>query len=180
MSDKIKILAIESSCDETAAAVVEDGRCVKSNIISSQIELHKLYGGVVPEIASRKHVEKVNFVVREALNSADSAFLLALSYSAGYACGVMVGMYLSDKYVVSNVSVNIVVKQKREVVDALINHNFAVSVSRVKGKDLISNKYMIFVATTNKKLPLLKKLVTEIDSHAFIVVSENKYVVGGY
>lgn len=49
-------------------------------------------------------------VVREALNSADSAFLLALSYSAGYACGVMVGMYLSDKYVVSNVSVNIVVK----------------------------------------------------------------------
>lgn len=119
-------------------------------------------------------------VVREALNSADSAFLLALSYSAGYACGVMVGMYLSDKYIVSNVSVNIVVKQKKEVVDALINHNFAVSVSKVKGKDLISNKYMIFVATTNKKLPLLKKLVTEIDSHAFIVVSENKYVVGGY
>ena len=67
MSDKIKILAIESSCDETAAAVVEDGRCVKSNIISSQIELHKLYGGVVPEIASRKHVEKVNFVVREGI-----------------------------------------------------------------------------------------------------------------
>ena len=70
MSDKIKILAIESSCDETAAAVVENGRCVKSNIISSQIELHKLYGGVVPEIASRKHVEKVNFVVREALKEA--------------------------------------------------------------------------------------------------------------
>ena len=73
MSDKIKILAIESSCDETAAAVVEDGRCVKSNIISSQIELHKLYGGVVPEIASRKHVEKVNFVVREALKEAQRA-----------------------------------------------------------------------------------------------------------
>lgn len=54
MSDKIKILAIESSCDETAAAVVEDGRCVKSNIISSQIELHKLYGGVVPEDLLKK------------------------------------------------------------------------------------------------------------------------------
>ena len=52
----VNILAIESSCDETAAAVVEDGRKVKSNIIYSQIELHKLYGGVVPEIASRKHV----------------------------------------------------------------------------------------------------------------------------
>ena len=67
MSDKIKILAIESSCDETAAAVVEDGRCVKSNIISSQIELHKLYGGVVPEIASRKHVEKVNFCSKRSI-----------------------------------------------------------------------------------------------------------------
>ncbi len=119
-------------------------------------------------------------VVREALNSVENAFLIALSYSAGYACGVMVGMYLSDRFVTSNVSVNIVVKQKKEVVDALVNNNFAVSVSRIKGKDLISNKYMIFVATTNKKLPLLKKIVTENDSRAFIVVSENKYVVGGY
>ena len=92
----------------------------------------------------------------------------------------MVGMYISEKYVTSNISVNIVVKQKKEVVDALINNNFAVSVSRVKGKDLISNKYMIFVATTSKRLALLKKIVTEIDSRAFIVVSENKYVVGGY
>lgn len=119
-------------------------------------------------------------VVREALNSVENAFLIALSYSAGYACGVMVGMYLSDRFVTSNVSVNIVVKQKKEVVDALVNNNFAVSVSRIKGKDLISNKYMIFVATTNKKLPLLKRIVTENDSRAFIVVSENKYVVGGY
>jgi len=119
-------------------------------------------------------------VVREALSSVENAFLIALSYSAGYACGVMVGMYISEKYVTSNISVNIVVKQKKEVVDALINNNFAVSVSRVKGKDLISNKYMIFVATTSKRLALLKKIVTEIDSRAFIVVSENKYVVGGY
>ena len=55
----INILAIESSCDETAAAVVHNGRKVLSNIISSQIDLHKLYGGVVPEIASRKHIEKI-------------------------------------------------------------------------------------------------------------------------
>ena len=102
-------------------------------------------------------------VVREALSSVENAFLIALSYSAGYACGVMVGMYISEKYVTSNISVNIVVKQKKEVVDALIN-----------------NKYMIFVATTSKRLALLKKIVTEIDSRAFIVVSENKYVVGGY
>ena len=64
------ILSIESSCDETAAAIVVDGREVKSNIIYSQIELHKLYGGVVPEIASRKHVEKVNQVIRAAIEEA--------------------------------------------------------------------------------------------------------------
>ena len=65
------ILAIESSCDETAASVVKNGRTILSNVISSQIELHKLYGGVVPEIASRKHIEKVNQVIEEALKEAD-------------------------------------------------------------------------------------------------------------
>lgn len=119
-------------------------------------------------------------IVREALTSVDNVLLLAMAYSLGYACGVMVGMYITDKFIVSNVSVNIVVKQKKEVVDALINHNFAVSVSRIKGKDLISNKYMIFVATTSKRIEELKKIITDIDDHAFIVVSENKSVLGGY
>ena len=60
INQEIKILAIESSCDETAAAVVVNGRDLRSNVIASQIDLHTLYGGVVPEIASRKHIEKVN------------------------------------------------------------------------------------------------------------------------
>ena len=64
----VLILAIESSCDETAASVVKNGREVLSNVISSQIDLHTLYGGVVPEIASRKHIEKINQVIEEALN----------------------------------------------------------------------------------------------------------------
>lgn len=68
----VLILAIESSCDETAAAVVKNGRSVLSNVISSQIDLHKLYGGVVPEIASRKHIEKINQVIEEALKEADT------------------------------------------------------------------------------------------------------------
>ncbi len=119
-------------------------------------------------------------IVREALTSVENVWLLAMSYSFGYACGVMVGMYITDRFIVSNVSVNIVVKQKKEVVDKLIEHNFAVSVSKIKGKDLISNKYMIFVATTSKRIDELKKIVTEIDNHAFIVVSENKSVLGGY
>ena len=67
---EIFILAIESSCDETAAAVVKDGREVLSNMIYSQIELHTIYGGVVPEIASRKHIEKINQVVQAALDQA--------------------------------------------------------------------------------------------------------------
>lgn len=69
-SNEIKILAIESSCDETAAAVVVNGRDVRSNVISSQIALHTLYGGVVPEIASRKHIEKINQVIGQALSDA--------------------------------------------------------------------------------------------------------------
>ena len=66
----VDILAIETSCDETAAAVVRNGREVLSNIISSQIDLHTLYGGVVPEIASRKHIEKINQVDGEAFREA--------------------------------------------------------------------------------------------------------------
>ena len=77
MSEKdTLILAIESSCDETAASVVKNGRCVLSNIISSQIAIHTLYGGVVPEIASRKHIEKINQVVEAALKEADVGALL--------------------------------------------------------------------------------------------------------
>ena len=70
--EEVKILAIESSCDEPAAAVVVNGREVRSNVISSQIALHTLYGGVVPEIASRKHIEKINQVITQALEDADT------------------------------------------------------------------------------------------------------------
>ena len=70
-SSDVRILAIESSCDETAAAVVKNGREVLSNIIYSQIATHTMYGGVVPEIASRKHIEKINQVVGSALKEAD-------------------------------------------------------------------------------------------------------------
>ena len=64
-------LAIESSCDETACAVIKDGREVLSNIISSQIDIHRKFGGVVPEIASRKHIEAINNIIQEALDEAN-------------------------------------------------------------------------------------------------------------
>ena len=94
--ENMNILAIESSCDETAAAVVQDGRKVLSNIISSQIEIHKLYGGVVPEIASRKHIEKVIQVVDEALKEAsltmDEIDAVAVTYGPGLVGVLLVGV----------------------------------------------------------------------------------------
>ena len=96
MEKDIYILAIESSCDETAAAVVKNGREVLSNIISSQIELHKLYGGVVPEIASRKHIEKINPVIREALAEAGMKLgdmdAIGVTYGPGLVGALLVGV----------------------------------------------------------------------------------------
>ncbi|MBE5956663.1 MAG: tRNA (adenosine(37)-N6)-threonylcarbamoyltransferase complex transferase subunit TsaD [Lachnospiraceae bacterium] len=104
----VMILAIESSCDETAAAVVKNGREVLSNVISSQIELHKLFGGVVPEIASRKHIEKINQVIDEALETAgvtlDDMDAIAVTYGPGLVGALLVGVaqakalaYAADK-----------------------------------------------------------------------------------
>lgn len=90
------ILAIESSCDETAAAVVRNGREVLSNVISSQIDLHTLYGGVVPEIASRKHIERINQVIEEALSTAGVSLAqtdaVAVTYGPGLVGALLVGV----------------------------------------------------------------------------------------
>ncbi len=94
--EDIVILAIESSCDETAAAVVRNGREVKSNIISSQIDLHTLYGGVVPEIASRKHIEKINQVIEAALAEAkvqlEEIDAIGVTYGPGLVGALLVGV----------------------------------------------------------------------------------------
>ena len=98
MNDRedVLILAIESSCDETAAAVVKNGREVLSNVISSQIDLHTLYGGVVPEIASRKHIEKINQVIEEALSQAgvtlEEITAVGVTYGPGLVGALLVGV----------------------------------------------------------------------------------------
>ncbi len=96
MAEEIKILAIESSCDETAAAVVVNGRKMCSNVISSQIALHTLYGGVVPEIASRKHIEKINQVITCALDEAHMKLsemdAIAVTYGPGLVGALLVGV----------------------------------------------------------------------------------------
>ncbi len=92
----MKILGIESSCDETAAAVVEDGRTILSNIIASQVEEHRIYGGVVPEIASRRHAEAIVSVVDEALKEAactlDDIDAIAVTYAPGLIGALLVGV----------------------------------------------------------------------------------------
>lgn len=92
----IVILGIESSCDETAASVVRNGREVLSNVISSQIALHTLYGGVVPEIASRKHIEKINVVIEQALSEAqmtlDDLDAIGVTYGPGLVGALLVGV----------------------------------------------------------------------------------------
>lgn len=96
MTKDVLILAIETSCDETAAAVVKSGREVLSNIIYSQIEIHKLYGGVVPEIASRKHIEKINIVIEEALKIANVSLqeidAIGVTYGPGLVGALLVGV----------------------------------------------------------------------------------------
>ncbi len=92
----MKILAIESSCDETAAAVVEDGRKVLSSIVASQVEEHRLYGGVVPEIASRRHAEAITPVVKQALSQADVTLAqldaIAVTHAPGLIGALLVGV----------------------------------------------------------------------------------------
>jgi len=92
----MKLLAIETSCDETSAAVVKNGTEILSNIISSQIEFHRKYGGVVPEVASRKHIEVIALVVKEALENAKTDFkhidAVAVTYGPGLVGSLLVGL----------------------------------------------------------------------------------------
>ena len=95
-SEEVLILAVESSCDETAASVVKNGRQVLSNVIFTQIDLHSVYGGVVPEIASRKHIEKINQVIEEALWQAGTELAditaVAVTYGPGLVGPLLVGV----------------------------------------------------------------------------------------
>lgn len=99
---KLVTLAIESSCDETAAAVLLEGREVLSSIISSQIDIHKLYGGVVPEIASRHHLENVNTVVDQAMGEAgitmDEVDMIGVTYGPGLVGALLIGLATAKAY----------------------------------------------------------------------------------
>lgn len=126
----MKILGIESSCDETAAAVVEDGRRLLSNVVHSQIDIHAQYGGVIPEVAARSHIEMVNPVIERALSEADCTWedidAIAVTYAPGLIGSLLVGTLaartlaiLHDKplygvhHVKGHVYANFIVEQTR-------------------------------------------------------------------
>ncbi len=94
--DIVRIFSIESSCDETSIAIIENGRKILSNLVSSQIEIHKLYGGVVPEIASRNHITAISNLYREALQKAnlkeEDIDAIAVTYGAGLIGALLVGV----------------------------------------------------------------------------------------
>lgn len=96
LKEDVNILAIESSCDETSASVVKNGRTILSNVISSQVELHKVFGGVVPEIASRKHTEIINDLIDQALGDAGLDFsgidAIGVTYTPGLVGALLVGI----------------------------------------------------------------------------------------
>ena len=92
----MRILAIESSCDETSVAIVEDGKKVLSNVVFTQIDIHTKFGGVVPEIASRHHIEKITYVIEEAIEKAGLSFddidKIAVTAKPGLVGSLMVGI----------------------------------------------------------------------------------------
>lgn len=96
MKDNITVLGIETSCDETSASIVRNGREVLSNVINTQIPIHEKFGGVVPEIASRKHIEAISLVVEEALKKANMTFddidVISPTYGPGLVGALLVGV----------------------------------------------------------------------------------------
>jgi len=91
----MKVLGIETSCDETAASVVEDGQVILSNVVNSQIDIHAVYGGVVPEVAARSHIEVINPVINRALSDANLSWkdidAIAITYAPGLVGSLMIG-----------------------------------------------------------------------------------------
>src|SRR6056297_1973892 len=155
----IKILAIETSCDETAAAVVKNGREVLSNVISSQIEIHQLYGGVVPEIASRKHIENINIIIDRALKESGMTFndidAIAVTYGPGLVGALLVGI---------NSAKGLAFSLKKPLIG--VNHiEGHISANYISHKDL--------------KPPFISLIVSGGHTHLVIVEDYGKYKILG-
>lgn len=155
----MRILGIESSCDETAAAVVEDGRTVLSNVVASQVEEHKLYGGVVPEIASRRHAESISQVVKQALVDANVTLedidAIGVTHAPGLIGALLVGV------------------------------NFAKGLSYATGKPLVPTHHLRshiasnYISNKELKPPFMCLVVSGGHSHIVMVESYTKMKIIG-
>ena len=117
-------------------------------------------------------------IVREALNTTESGLFIAISYYLGFATGTYIGSIFSEKFIESNLSIE-VITEKKELADKIRKKNYGVSVLNVNGQEEIP-KYMLVIEIKNKKLNSLKKLIDEFDRNAFIMIKETKLVQNGY
>ena len=140
----MRILGIESSCDETAAAVVEDGERLLSNVVNSQIDIHAEYGGVIPEIAARSHLEVINPVIKKALSDADCTWndidAIAVTYAPGLIGSLLIGTLAARTlaiihnkplykihHVEAHVYANFITKQGRETGTSVSEYSLRVA-----------------------------------------------------
>ena len=120
-------------------------------------------------------------VVKEALNTTETSLWIAVAYSLGFATGTFIGGILSNKFISGNLTVQIITDDTEEkLINALRKERYAVTVMDVEGQDKGTEKHMLFIEISNKRLDHLQKLVKQIDSDAFIVINETKYVRNGY
>ena len=147
----MKILGIESSCDETAAAIVEDGKKILSNVVVSQIDIHKEYGGVIPEIAARSHIEAINPVINKALAEAnltiDDIDAIAVTYAPGLIGSLLIGTLAARTL-------------------AILHHKPLVKVQHVEG-----HVYANFLNEKQPEFPLLALIVS--GGHSQLVLFKN-------
>src|SRR6056297_2647 len=155
----ITILSIETSCDETSAAVIKNGRIILSNIISSQIDIHQQFGGVVPEIASRKHIENINYIIESAIDKSGIYFneldSIAVTYGPGLVGALLVGI---------NSAKGLAFTLKKPLIG--VNH--------IEGH--ISSNYL---SHKNLKPPFISLIVSGGHTHLVIVEDYGKYKILG-
>ena len=155
----MKILGIESSCDETAAAIVEDGKKLLSNVVVSQIDIHKEYGGVIPEIAARSHIEAINPVINKALAEAnltiDDVDAIAVTYAPGLIGSLLIGTLAARTL-------------------AILHHKPLVKVQHVEG-----HVYANFLNEKQPEFPLLALIVSGGHSQLVLFKDHGNYELLG-
>lgn len=119
-------------------------------------------------------------IVREALNTDETSIFIAISYALGYATGTFIGSILSKKFISGTLSVQVITSKAKIMADTLRENGYAVTVIDVEGKDHSQNKYMLYIGINDKKLNHLQKIIEQIDSSAFVIINETKYIQNGF